>query len=172
MKGPLFLRLNEIIEIHSDQIARYGGSRGIRDLGLLQSAVAMPMSGFGGQFLHSDLYEMAAASIRRHTRSRLPSLQRLRWLRTMICWNTSAVITKRTCRASNRDQPRMARMTRWSRPSASSGPSAAIKVPEPSRQMSSRSVDRLPSPSCSDFGNYRLHPAAEASPVIRVSSWK
>ena len=51
MKDPLFLRLNEIIAIHSDQIARYGGSAGIRDMGLLQSAVAMPMSGFGGQYL-------------------------------------------------------------------------------------------------------------------------
>jgi hypothetical protein len=30
MKEPLFLRLNEIIEIHSDQIARYGGSTGMR----------------------------------------------------------------------------------------------------------------------------------------------
>jgi death on curing protein len=61
MKDPLFLRLHEIIEIHSDQIARYGGSHGIRDMGLLQSAVATPMSSFGGQFLHSDLFEMAAA---------------------------------------------------------------------------------------------------------------
>ena len=61
MKDPLFLRLHEIIEIHSDQIVRYGGSNGIRDIGLLQSAVAMPMSSFGGQFLHSDLFEMAAA---------------------------------------------------------------------------------------------------------------
>jgi len=61
MKDPLFLRLHEIIEIHSDQIARYGGSHGIRDMGLLRSAVAMPISSFGGQFLHSDLFEMAAA---------------------------------------------------------------------------------------------------------------
>ena len=61
MKDPLFLRLNEIIEIHTDQIARYGGLAGIRDMGLLQSAVAMPMSSFGGQYLHADLYEMAAA---------------------------------------------------------------------------------------------------------------
>src|SRR5712691_7855129 len=61
MKEPLFLRLNEIIEIHNDQIVRYGGSRGIRDMGLLQSAGAMPMSSFGGQYLHADLYEMAAA---------------------------------------------------------------------------------------------------------------
>lgn len=56
-----FLTLQEIIEIHRDQIDRYGGSLGIRDMGLLQSAVAMPMATFGGEFLHSDLFEMAAA---------------------------------------------------------------------------------------------------------------
>jgi death-on-curing protein len=61
MKDPLFLRLHEIIEIHGDQITRYGGSHGIRDMSLLQSAVAAPMSSFGGQFLHADLFEMAAA---------------------------------------------------------------------------------------------------------------
>jgi death on curing protein len=61
MKQPQFLRLDEVIEIHNDQIARYGGSQGIRDMSLLQSAVGMPMSSFGGQFLHADLFEMAAA---------------------------------------------------------------------------------------------------------------
>lgn len=58
---PIFLSVAEIIEIHRDQIARYGGSAGIRDAGLLSSAMAMPMATFGGQFLHGDLYEMAAA---------------------------------------------------------------------------------------------------------------
>jgi len=58
---PIFLSLDEVIEIHRDQIERYGGSAGIRDMGLLQSAVAMPQAGFGGQFLHADLYEMGAA---------------------------------------------------------------------------------------------------------------
>jgi len=61
MNDPLFLRLNEIIEIHADQITRYGGSTGVRDMGLLQSAVAMPAATFGGQYLHADLHEMAAA---------------------------------------------------------------------------------------------------------------
>ena len=58
---PIFLSFDEVIEIHRDQIERYGGSAGIRDMGLLQSAVAMPQAGFGGQFLHADLFEMAAA---------------------------------------------------------------------------------------------------------------
>ncbi len=58
---PRFLSLDEVIEIHADQIGRYGGSPGTRDLSLLESALAMPESGFGGQYLHADLYEMAAA---------------------------------------------------------------------------------------------------------------
>jgi death-on-curing protein len=58
---PLFLTLDEVVAIHCDQIERYGGSLGVRDWGLLKSAVAMPASSFGGQFLHTDYCEMAAA---------------------------------------------------------------------------------------------------------------
>ncbi len=58
---PLFLTLSEVVAIHRDQIAHYGGSQGVRDWGLLQSAVAMPAAAFGGQYLHGDLCEMAAA---------------------------------------------------------------------------------------------------------------
>ena len=39
---PIFLTLEEILAIHRDQIARYGGIEGVRDWGLLHSAVAMP----------------------------------------------------------------------------------------------------------------------------------
>ena len=60
-KEPEFLGLEEILEIHQDHIQRSGGSPGLRDLGLLQSAIAMPMAQFGGQYLHRDLFEMAAA---------------------------------------------------------------------------------------------------------------
>ena len=59
--APVFLDLPELLEIHRDQIERYGGAGGIRDLSLLQSAAAMSAAGFGGQYLHVDLYEMAAA---------------------------------------------------------------------------------------------------------------
>ena len=61
MADLLFLTLAEVIEIHNDQIRRYGGSAGIRDMNLLSSAVAMPYAGFGGQYLHTDVFEMAAA---------------------------------------------------------------------------------------------------------------
>jgi death on curing protein len=58
---PTFLTLGEVLEIHRDQIGRYGGAAGIRDLGLLQSALAQPQATFGGEFLNGDLAEMAAA---------------------------------------------------------------------------------------------------------------
>ncbi len=58
---PEFLTLEEVVAIQRDQIHRYGGSFGVRDWGLLKSAVAMPAATFGGQFLHADLLEMAAA---------------------------------------------------------------------------------------------------------------
>ncbi len=59
--SPLFLSLEDVLELHEDQINRYGGSAGIRDLGLLLSAIEMPKASFGGQFLHEDLYAMSAA---------------------------------------------------------------------------------------------------------------
>lgn len=59
--SPIFLGLDEVLEIHRDQITLYGGSDGIRDMGLLQSALAMPQAGVQDQYLHSDLFEMAGA---------------------------------------------------------------------------------------------------------------
>jgi death on curing protein len=58
---PSFLTLSEVLEIHTDQLARYGGAPGVRDLGLLTSALAMPAATYGGMFLHADAPEMAAA---------------------------------------------------------------------------------------------------------------
>jgi death-on-curing protein len=55
------LTLGEVVAIHQDQIRRYGGAAGVCDWGLLKSAVAMPAAMFGGQFLHGELTEMAAA---------------------------------------------------------------------------------------------------------------
>lgn len=61
MSAPLFLELAHVVEIHRDQIARYGGSPGARDQHLLESAIAMPQSGMGDEYFHRDLHEMAAA---------------------------------------------------------------------------------------------------------------
>src|SRR5688500_12616354 len=59
--NPTFLTLPEALELHEESIHRYGGAHGVRDLGLLQSALAQPAATFGGQFLHPDLPSMAAA---------------------------------------------------------------------------------------------------------------
>lgn len=56
-----FLRLDEVLLIHRDQLDRYGGATGIRDIGLLQSALATPEAGIKDRYLHRDVFEMAAA---------------------------------------------------------------------------------------------------------------
>jgi death on curing protein len=61
MAEPQFLSVEDVIDIHADQIERYGGSLGVRDVELLRSAIGMPEAGFGDQYLHADLFEMAAA---------------------------------------------------------------------------------------------------------------
>jgi death on curing protein len=58
---PVFLSLDEILEIHQQQIDRYGGSGGLRDAAGLESAVATPQASFGGEFLHASIPAMAAA---------------------------------------------------------------------------------------------------------------
>ena len=61
MGEPQFLTLAEVIEVHADQLRRYGGQAGLRDMGLLQSALAQPEASFAGAWLHQDVYEMAVA---------------------------------------------------------------------------------------------------------------
>ena len=60
---PVFLSLAEVLEIHQDQIDRYGGIPGIRDLRLLLSAIGTPAATYAGEFLHADVVEMAAACL-------------------------------------------------------------------------------------------------------------
>lgn len=61
MGTPRFLTLSEVLTILRDQIARYGGDFGVRDIGLVSSAIAVPQATFEGKRLHTDLFEMAAA---------------------------------------------------------------------------------------------------------------
>ena len=58
---PQFLALDEVLAIHEDRIRKYGGSAGVRYLGLLESALGTVMATFGGEFLHQTLFEMGAA---------------------------------------------------------------------------------------------------------------
>ena len=50
-----------VLSIHARQIERFGGTPGVRDEGLLESALAQPQATFGGQFLHPTIAEQAAA---------------------------------------------------------------------------------------------------------------
>ena len=61
MSQPRFLTLEDVLRLHRDQIDRYGGSHGVRDHGLLDSALAQPQAGVGEEYVHRDLFEMAAA---------------------------------------------------------------------------------------------------------------
>ncbi len=59
--NPEFLSLEDVLEIHEMLMERFGGEEGIRDIGLLESALAQPSATFDNDFLHGDLFEMAAA---------------------------------------------------------------------------------------------------------------
>ena len=61
MSKPTFLALEEVLALHADQIRRYGGRPGIRDLELLKSALGMPEASYCGAYLHPSAVEMAAA---------------------------------------------------------------------------------------------------------------
>ena len=58
---PLFLTLDEVLSLHAEQIRLFGGSSGIRDLGLLQSAMGNVEATFDDAFLHETIFAMAAA---------------------------------------------------------------------------------------------------------------
>ena len=55
------LSVEIVREIHAEAIARFGGSDGVRDSALLESAVAAPQASFGGKSPYRDLAEVAAA---------------------------------------------------------------------------------------------------------------
>jgi len=56
-----FLTVDEILIIHEEQLDAFGGIDGIRDQGLLESAVMTPQASFGGEYPHSFPFEMAGA---------------------------------------------------------------------------------------------------------------
>ncbi len=61
-KGPWHhLDLETVLEIHAEVIGQFGGSEGVRDLALLESAIAAPQASFGGESVYADLTEIAAA---------------------------------------------------------------------------------------------------------------
>jgi death on curing protein len=58
---PVFLTTALVLEIHERLLEEHGGDPGLRDRGLLEAAVAMPRSTFGGAYLHPTLADMATA---------------------------------------------------------------------------------------------------------------
>jgi death-on-curing protein len=58
VKESVFLTLEECLVLHEEQIRRFGGSAGLRDPGLLESALARPRSGY-----YRTLFEQAAAML-------------------------------------------------------------------------------------------------------------
>ncbi|MBQ1955740.1 MAG: type II toxin-antitoxin system death-on-curing family toxin [Clostridia bacterium] len=56
----ILLTVDEIIDLHSKLIAKTGGSDGLRDLGLLESAIYSAESSFGSEELYPTVTEKAA----------------------------------------------------------------------------------------------------------------
>ncbi len=61
MQPTAFLSVETVLHIHSRVVEEFGGNSGLRDRGLLESAVAMPQSTFDGKSLHFSVAEKAAA---------------------------------------------------------------------------------------------------------------
>lgn len=65
MKGPpsdcIHLSVEIVREIHREVLAAFGGPEGVRDQGLLESAVAAPRASIAGESPFADLVEVAAA---------------------------------------------------------------------------------------------------------------
>ena len=61
MKTIIFLTVDDVITISWYQIKYFGGSYGIRDRNLLESATLAPQSTFSGNYLYEDLFAMSAA---------------------------------------------------------------------------------------------------------------
>lgn len=61
MEDVIFLTLEQVLVIHDIQIEKFGGDFGLRDYGLLESAIMRPQTTFGGLDLYPLLFDKAAA---------------------------------------------------------------------------------------------------------------
>ena len=59
MSEPTWVSVKAAITIHDRQISRHGGASGMRDLGLLEAAIARPLNKW--QYGTTDLFELGAA---------------------------------------------------------------------------------------------------------------
>lgn len=56
-----YFSIEDVLHLHELSITQFGGSSGLRDQGLLEAAIAMPLAQFGGVDLHPDVESKAAA---------------------------------------------------------------------------------------------------------------
>jgi death on curing protein len=61
MNEIAFLTKDQILHLHRNAIRDYGGSDSIRDINMLDSALAQPKATFDGKYLHGNIYLMASA---------------------------------------------------------------------------------------------------------------
>lgn len=55
------ISIDDILKLHNRSILDFGGSYGIREIGLLESAIARPFQTFEGEYLYPTIFEKAAA---------------------------------------------------------------------------------------------------------------
>ncbi|QDU77786.1 Toxin Doc [Bremerella volcania] len=63
MTAIVFLNIEDALAIHRWQIKTYGGQDGLRDRGLLEAALAMPLATFGEVELHPTIFDKASAYV-------------------------------------------------------------------------------------------------------------
>jgi death-on-curing protein len=56
-----YLSVEQVLFLHARLVEETGGGHGVRDIGLLESAVARPQATFGGEELYPDVFSKAAA---------------------------------------------------------------------------------------------------------------
>ena len=61
MQIPEFLETEDVLNIHQVLVEQFGGMPGVRDEGLLESALSQPKATFFGELLHPTIHEQAAA---------------------------------------------------------------------------------------------------------------
>ncbi len=61
IKKIRFIAIDQVLFIHDQMVKRFGGSFGIRDMGLIESSVARPQASFGGKYLYNSIFSKAAA---------------------------------------------------------------------------------------------------------------
>ncbi|MBF2087621.1 MAG: type II toxin-antitoxin system death-on-curing family toxin [Synechococcales cyanobacterium K44_A2020_017] len=61
MQTPSFINQEDVLLLHTDPIESFGGTPGLRDAGLLDSALAQPQATFAGDLLHPTIEEQTAA---------------------------------------------------------------------------------------------------------------